>query len=151
MSMKAKYDSEIAPALKEKLGLKNPMTIPRVTKVVLNMGTGVVDWTAAVTQPWLSLSSVGGQLAPGISTTVDVCVTADADLLTPGSYSDAVTFMNVMSGNTQERAITLTVGDLNPPTASPQQVMIPKNMPAIIHLQATDDGQPNPPGAMTYT
>ncbi len=43
MSMKAKYKEEVAPALKEKLGLANPMMIPRVSKIIVNMGTGVVD------------------------------------------------------------------------------------------------------------
>lgn len=42
-TMKAKYDKEIVPELKEALGIKNAMQVPRVKKVVLNMGTGVVD------------------------------------------------------------------------------------------------------------
>jgi large subunit ribosomal protein L5 len=42
-TMKEKYDKEIVPALKEKLGLPNVMMVPRVSKVVLNMGTGIVD------------------------------------------------------------------------------------------------------------
>jgi len=42
-TMKEKYRNEVTPALKEKLALKNPMTIPRVSKVVVNMGLGVAD------------------------------------------------------------------------------------------------------------
>ncbi len=42
-TMKEKYTSEVVPALKEKLALKNTMTVPRVAKVVVNMGTGAVD------------------------------------------------------------------------------------------------------------
>jgi large subunit ribosomal protein L5 len=42
-TMKERYNTEIKPALKEKLGLKNPMTVPNVAKVVVNMGTGAVD------------------------------------------------------------------------------------------------------------
>ena len=42
-TMKEKYSTEVVPALKEKLALKNPMTVPRVTKVVVNMGAGCVD------------------------------------------------------------------------------------------------------------
>lgn len=34
------YKNEIAPALGVELGIKNPMAIPRLTKVVLSMGTG---------------------------------------------------------------------------------------------------------------
>ncbi len=35
-----KYRSEVAPKLKEDLGLANPMEIPRLTKIVVNMGVG---------------------------------------------------------------------------------------------------------------
>lgn len=38
--LKERYDSEIAPALKEELGLGNVMEIPRITKITLNMGVG---------------------------------------------------------------------------------------------------------------
>ncbi|NQU08881.1 MAG: 50S ribosomal protein L5 [Candidatus Abyssubacteria bacterium] len=39
-SLKEKYKEEIAPALKEKLGLGNIMEVPRLTKIVVNMGLG---------------------------------------------------------------------------------------------------------------
>ncbi len=38
--LKELYKSEIAPKLKQELGLKNVMEIPRITKVTLNMGVG---------------------------------------------------------------------------------------------------------------
>jgi large subunit ribosomal protein L5 len=38
--LKEKYKKEIAPALKEKFGIKNVMRIPRVDKIVINMGVG---------------------------------------------------------------------------------------------------------------
>ena len=38
--LKEKYDSEIGPALKEQLGFKNPLQIPKLEKVVINMGVG---------------------------------------------------------------------------------------------------------------
>src|SRR5690606_36369768 len=34
------YKEEVVPALTEKFGYKNPMEVPRVTKVTLNMGVG---------------------------------------------------------------------------------------------------------------
>lgn len=34
------YDREIVPALKEKYGYKNAMEVPRLTKIVINMGVG---------------------------------------------------------------------------------------------------------------
>ncbi len=38
--LKVKYAEEVAPALKEKFGYKNVMEIPRLDKIVLNMGLG---------------------------------------------------------------------------------------------------------------
>ena len=39
-TLKDKYTSEIAPQLKETLGLENVMEVPRITKITLNMGVG---------------------------------------------------------------------------------------------------------------
>jgi large subunit ribosomal protein L5 len=38
--MKDRYESEIAPALRERFGIENPMRIPRLEKIVVNMGVG---------------------------------------------------------------------------------------------------------------
>ncbi len=38
--LKEKYRSEIAPALAKEFGIKNPMAVPRLQKIVLNMGVG---------------------------------------------------------------------------------------------------------------
>lgn len=38
--LKELYKKEVTAKLQEKLGLKNPMEIPRITKVTLNMGVG---------------------------------------------------------------------------------------------------------------
>ncbi|MDQ3504742.1 MAG: 50S ribosomal protein L5 [Actinomycetota bacterium] len=38
--LKIRYRDEIAPALREQFGLANVMQIPRVTKMVVNMGVG---------------------------------------------------------------------------------------------------------------
>ena len=46
--LKAKYDSEVRAALKESLGLGNVMEVPRLEKIVINMGVG-----AALAQPSL--------------------------------------------------------------------------------------------------
>jgi large subunit ribosomal protein L5 len=42
-TLKEKYDREVAPQLMQKLGLKNRLSVPRVRKVVVNMGFGVAD------------------------------------------------------------------------------------------------------------
>jgi len=38
--LQEKYKKEIAPALKKKFGYKNDLAIPRIEKVVVNIGTG---------------------------------------------------------------------------------------------------------------
>lgn len=38
--LKEKFEKEIAPELMKELSLKNPMAVPRVEKVVINMGVG---------------------------------------------------------------------------------------------------------------
>ena len=35
-----RYKSEIEPALRAELGIENPMAVPRLTKVIVSMGTG---------------------------------------------------------------------------------------------------------------
>jgi large subunit ribosomal protein L5 len=39
-TLQEKYHTEIAPRLKEELGLANVMEVPRISKVTLNMGVG---------------------------------------------------------------------------------------------------------------
>ena len=40
MRLKEKYQKEIVPKMEEKFGFKNAMLVPRLTKVVLNVGFG---------------------------------------------------------------------------------------------------------------
>jgi large subunit ribosomal protein L5 len=37
MSLREKYKKEVAPKLKEKLGIDNVMQVPKIEKIVLNM------------------------------------------------------------------------------------------------------------------
>ncbi len=43
LMMKEKYKQEVVTALQEKLGVPNRMMVPRLSKVVVNMGMGVAD------------------------------------------------------------------------------------------------------------
>ncbi len=38
--LRERYQKEVAPAIAKEFGIKNPMAIPRVEKIVLNMGMG---------------------------------------------------------------------------------------------------------------
>ena len=40
MSLKEKYNKEIVPALKEKLGYKSAVQVPKLQKITINMGVG---------------------------------------------------------------------------------------------------------------
>ena len=42
-NLKQKYHEAVVPALSEKFGFKNPMLVPKVDKVVINMAFGIVD------------------------------------------------------------------------------------------------------------
>jgi len=42
-NLKQKYQEAVVPALSEKFGFKNPMLVPKVDKVVINMAFGIVD------------------------------------------------------------------------------------------------------------
>ncbi len=39
-NLKEKYNKELRPVLMEELGIKNIMAVPKLTKVVINMGVG---------------------------------------------------------------------------------------------------------------
>jgi large subunit ribosomal protein L5 len=55
--LKERYQEEIAPALTERFGYENPMQVPKVEKVTLNMGVGDAK------QDSRALESAQGQLA----------------------------------------------------------------------------------------
>ena len=42
-NLKQKYMETAVPALREKFGIKNPMVVPKLEKVVVNMAFGIVD------------------------------------------------------------------------------------------------------------
>jgi large subunit ribosomal protein L5 len=46
--LKDKYKNEIAPALAKEFDIKNPMAIPRIEKVVVNMGLGEASANAKI-------------------------------------------------------------------------------------------------------
>jgi hypothetical protein len=75
-----------------------------------NTGGAAINWTAAKTQSWVTLSSTSGSLAAGATATVTASINTNANSLSAGSYSDTVTFTNTTngSGNTT-RSVNLTV------------------------------------------
>ena len=60
--LKERFQKEIAPALQKELGLKNPMAVPRLHKVVVNMGVGEATQNTKVIDPLANdLGQITGQ------------------------------------------------------------------------------------------
>jgi large subunit ribosomal protein L5 len=60
--LKEKYSKEIRPALLKELGLNNLMAVPRLEKIVLNMGLGEATQNVKIMDPLVAdLASVAGQ------------------------------------------------------------------------------------------
>ncbi|MCP2606362.1 choice-of-anchor D domain-containing protein, partial [Candidatus Aminicenantes bacterium AC-708-I09] len=94
-----------------------PFSPSSKTYTLQNTGGTSINWTASKTQNWVSLSSTGGSLSPGASTTVTVSINSNANNLPAGDYSDTVTFTNTTngSGNTT-REVTLKIKPQPPPS-----------------------------------
>jgi large subunit ribosomal protein L5 len=57
-----KYLSEIRPAIAKELGVSNPMAIPRLEKIVINMGLGEATQNVKIMDPLVAdLASIAGQ------------------------------------------------------------------------------------------
>jgi large subunit ribosomal protein L5 len=62
--LKVRYDSELRARLKDELGLRNIMEVPRLEKIVLNMGVGKATQQASLLEGALrDLEQISGQKA----------------------------------------------------------------------------------------
>jgi len=62
MRLEEKYRNEVVPALKKSLGVKNIMQVPRITKVVVNIGLGeALDNAKALDYAVQDLTTITGQ------------------------------------------------------------------------------------------
>src|ERR1700740_480760 len=60
--LRARFEKEVAPALLKELELKNPMAVPRLDKIVVNMGVGEATQNAKVLDPAVNeLGQITGQ------------------------------------------------------------------------------------------
>jgi large subunit ribosomal protein L5 len=60
--LRSKFDKEVAPTLLKELELKNPMAVPRLHKIVVNMGVGEATQNAKVLDPAVNeLGLITGQ------------------------------------------------------------------------------------------
>ena len=62
INFKEKYIKEIAPALKDKLGFKSIMEVPKLQKITINMGVGEASKEKGVLENALKdLEAISGQ------------------------------------------------------------------------------------------
>jgi large subunit ribosomal protein L5 len=60
--LKQRFQKEVAPALMKELDVKNPMAVPRLHKIVINMGVGEATQNAKVLDPAANeLGQITGQ------------------------------------------------------------------------------------------
>ncbi|MCX7046542.1 MAG: hypothetical protein NTX50_13785 [Candidatus Sumerlaeota bacterium] len=83
------------------------------TYTLTNNSTTTLAWTAATTQPWLSVSPAAGSLGAGDSVNVIVSPTSAASALPTGAYNGGIRFTNLANGAQQTRTATLCVGQKN--------------------------------------
>src|ERR1700739_4498073 len=61
--LKDKFDKEVAPALMKEFELKNPNAVPRLHKIVINMGVGEATQNAKILDPAANeLGAITGQM-----------------------------------------------------------------------------------------
>ena len=62
MNLKDRFNKEIAPQLKEKLGCKSIMEVPKLTKITINMGVGEASKDKGVLENAVKdLEAIAGQ------------------------------------------------------------------------------------------
>ncbi len=63
-NLKAKYVEEVIPAMKEKFGYKNDHQVPKLVKIVLNMGVGEASHNSKIAEAIeAQLTKIAGQKA----------------------------------------------------------------------------------------
>lgn len=86
-----------------------PFTPQCRTYTLTNNCDSPLDWTTALTQAWSDATPGGGTLYSFDTSTVDLCINADADSLPPDTYNDMLEFTNTTSGFSQSRGVILEV------------------------------------------
>lgn len=57
-----KYNKEVVPALKEQFGFKNSMEVPRITRIVVNVGIGkIMEQESLQKAVWEDIRKIAGQ------------------------------------------------------------------------------------------
>ena len=89
-----------------------PFTPSSAVYSLTNTGASALNWSAASTASWLTVSPGNGSLAPGGSSSVTVSVNSGAAALAIGTYTATVSFSNAASGAVQSLPYRLQVNPL---------------------------------------
>jgi uncharacterized delta-60 repeat protein len=87
-----------------------PFTPPSKEYTLSNLGESSLNWSAASSQAWVSLSPPGGTLDVGESITVTASLTGAANSLLGGNHNATLTFTNTTSGSAITRGAVLSAG-----------------------------------------
>ena len=75
-----------------------------------NIGDASITWSADANASWLTVTPGSGTLAPNDAVDVQVSINGSADILSPDTYSDTVSFSNSTNGiGTTSRGVSLSV------------------------------------------
>ena len=88
-----------------------PFSPENQTYILFNLGENSLSWVAEWSASWLTVSQSSGTLPAGGSVEVTVSLTAEAESLVPGTYTDTLLFRNLTSGGSFSRAVELEVGE----------------------------------------
>ncbi len=124
-----------------------PFSPPSQTYTLSNIGQTAINWTAAPSQSWISLSSASGTLAAGATINVSASINSAANSLAAGTYNGSITFTNTTNGSgSTTRQITLTVNAAPEPTPGALSVS-----PTTAFTVSGPVGGPFTPSSRTYT
>lgn len=86
-----------------------PFSVTNGLYLLINYATNEIAWQAISTQDWVTLSTTGGVLAAGGSTTIGVNINENAGALKVGQYADTLVIRRPATGIEDRRSIKLDV------------------------------------------
>ncbi len=85
-----------------------PFTPDSQTYTLTNVSEAPLDWTAEVSETWVEVAPAGGTLAPDSGADIVLSLTAAAEGLPAGVYTDTLTVTDTTSGEEFRRGVRLT-------------------------------------------
>ncbi len=86
-----------------------PFSPPSMVYTLTNSGGSTLDWAAAPSPGWLSLSASNGALAAGAAAAVTASFNSEANQLAEGSHTNTIQFSNLTIGGGVFRCVELEV------------------------------------------